>query len=130
MTRIEFNQAKQQSRNPLLGSAINNNLTTNRARQLYLEASNKIDMKYNYKITIVHPPIDNKNSVIKEHSDNNFFPFQIKKTFLSKNITEIIKEEFDKVTTKSLQLNKIQVNEELINEFIKSADEITNKKKF
>ena len=31
-----------------------------------------------------------------------------------------------KVTTKSLQLNKIQANEELINEFIKSTNEVTN----
>ena len=34
--------------------------------------------------------------------------------------------DFDKVTTKTLQQNKTQVNEELINEFIKSANEVTN----
>ena len=64
MTKIEFNQAKQQSRNPLFGSAINNNLTTNKARQLYSDDNNKIDMKYNYKTTIVHPPLDKKKIVL------------------------------------------------------------------
>ena len=59
-------------------------------------------MKGTYKITSVHPPIDEKD------------------------ITELRKGDFDKVTTKSLQLNKIQVNEELINEFIQSANKVTN----
>ena len=36
------------------------------------------------------------------------------------------KRDFDKVTTKTLKLNKIQVNEEPINEFINSANEVTN----
>ena len=79
MTRIEFNQAKQQSRKPFLGSAIDNSLTTNKARQLVLEDNNKIDMKYNYKI--VHPPIDKQCVVNEEYSDNNFFPLLMKKTF-------------------------------------------------
>ena len=49
---------------------------------------------------------------------------------LSKNITEQRKVGFDKVTTKILKLNKIQVYEELINEFIKSANEVTKTVKF
>ena len=78
MTRNELNMAKQQSGNPLLGSAINNNLTTNKARQLFLEDNNKNDMKYNYKITIVHPPIDKKDVVNEEYSDNSFYPVLMK----------------------------------------------------
>ena len=50
----------------------------------------------------------------------------IKNDILSKNITELRKDEFDKVTTKTLQLNKIQGNEEQIDEFIKSTNEVTN----
>ena len=49
-----------------------------------------------------------------------------KKNILNKNLTELRKGEFDKVTTKILQLNKTQVNDELLNEFIKSANEVTN----
>ena len=37
-----------------------------------------------------------------------------KMNILSKNITELRKDDFDKVTTKTLQLNKMQVNEELM----------------
>ena len=37
---------------------------------------------------------------------------------------------FDKVTTKTLQLNKTQVNDELINEFINSANEVTSRLNF
>ena len=49
---------------------------------------------------------------------------------MSKNITELRKDDFDKVKTKTLQLNETQVNEELIKEFIKSANEVTNTVKF
>ena len=45
---------------------------------------------------------------------------------LRKIITELRKRKFDKVKTNTLQLNKIQVNDELLNEFIKSANELTN----
>ena len=45
---------------------------------------------------------------------------------LGKNITELRKGDFDKVTTKTLQLKKIQVVVELINKFIKSANQVTN----
>ena len=66
MTRHRLNQAKQQSGNPLLGSAITINLTTNKARQFFLEDNDNIDMKNTYKITNVHPPIDEKDVVYKE----------------------------------------------------------------
>ena len=68
MTRNRFNQAKNQRRgmtagpsvNPLLGSTSTNNLTLSKARGLFLEDNDKIDMKDTYKITNVHPPIDEK----------------------------------------------------------------------
>ena len=111
MTRNRFNKSKQQS--------VKNNLTASKARQLFLEDNDKIDMKDTYKITNVNPPIDEKYVVNKEFCDNNLLSSSNKIGILSKNITELRKGDFDKVTTKSLQLNKIQVNEELINEFIK-----------
>ena len=49
---------------------------------------------------------------------------------MSKNITELRKGDSDKVTTKTLQLNETQVNEELINEFFESTNEIRNSVKF
>ena len=82
-------------------------------------------MKDTYKITNVHPPIDDKD-VNKEYCDNNLLSSSNKIDILSRNITELRKNDFDKVTTKTLRLNNIQVNEELINEFIKSANEVTN----
>ena len=126
MTRNKFNQAKQQSGNPILGSAITNNLTTNKARQLFLEDSDNIDMKKIYRITNVRPFIDENDIVNKEYCDNNLLSSSNKIDILIINITEIRKGDFDKVTAKSFQLNKIQVNEKLINEFIKSANEVTN----
>ena len=60
MTRNRFNQAKHQSRKTLLGSS-GNNLTISKARRgLFLEDNDNIDMKGTYKITNVHPPIDEK----------------------------------------------------------------------
>ena len=50
MTRNRFNQAKQQSGNPLLGSAITNNLTRNNGGQLFLEDNDNIEMNDTYKI--------------------------------------------------------------------------------
>ena len=87
-------------------------------------------MKETYKITNVHPPIDEKDVVNKEYGDNNLFSSNNKIDILSKNITELRKGEFDKVTTKKLQLNETQVNDELINECIESANEVTNTVKF
>ena len=83
-------------------------------------------MKDTYKITNVHPLIDEIVVVTKEYCDNSLLSSSNKIDILRTNITELRKDDFDKVTTKNLQLNKIQVNEELINNFIKSANEVTN----
>ena len=80
----------------------------------------------NIKIKIVHPPIDEKIVVNKEYCDNNLLSSNNKKEILSKNITELRKREFDKVTTKTLQLNETRFNDELMNVFIESANEVTN----
>ena len=107
-----------------------NNLTLGKARGLILEENDKIDMKDTYKITNVHPPIDEKDVVNKEYCDNNLLSSNNKMDILSKNITELRKGEFDKVTTKTLQPNETRVNDELINAFIESANEVTNTVKF
>ena len=83
-------------------------------------------MKDTYKISNVHPPIDEKDVVNKEYCDNNLFSSNDKIDILIKNITELRKGEFYKVSTKTLQLNETQVNDELIIEFIESANEVTN----
>ena len=126
MTRNRFNQAKHQSGNPLLGSTSTstNNLTLCKARGLFLEDNDNIDMKDTYKITNVHPPIDEKDVVNKEYCDNNLLSSSNKIDILRRNITELRKREFDKVTTKTLQLIETQVNDELINEFIESTNEV------
>ena len=123
MTRNRFNQAKHHMGN-------GNNLTLSKARGLTLEDNDNIDMKDTYKITIVHPPTDEKHVVNKEYCDNNLLSSSNKIDILSRNITELRKGDFDKVTTKTLQLNETQVNDELINEFIESANEVTNTVKF
>ena len=126
MTRKRFNQAKNQSGNSLLGLTSTNNLTLSKARGLFLEDNDNIDMKDTYKITNVHPPLDEKDVVNEEYCDNNLLSSSNKIGILSRNITELRKGDFDKVTTKTLQLNETQVNENLIKEFIKSANEVTN----
>ena len=123
MTRKRFNQAKR-----LIGNG--NNLTLSKALGLFLEDNDDIDLKDTYKITNVHPPRDEKDVVNKEYCDNNLLSSSNKIDILSKNITELRKGEFDKVTTKKLQLNETQVNEELINEFIESTNEVRNAVKF
>ena len=122
MTRNRFNQAKQASSNISLSPC--------KACQLFLEDNDNIDLKDTYKITNVHPPIDEKDVVNREHCDNNLLSSSNKIDILSRNITELRKGEFDKVTTKTLQLNETQVNDELINAFIESANEVTNIVKF
>ena len=87
-------------------------------------------MKDTYKITNVHPPTDEKDIVNKEYCDNNLISSSNKIGILHRNITELRKEDFDKVTTKTLQLNETQVNEELINEFIESTNEVRNTVRF
>ena len=114
------------SGNPLLGSTSTNNLTLSKARGLFLEDNDNIDMKDTYKITNVHPPIDKKHVVNKKYCDNNLLSSNNKIDILSKNITELREGEFDKVTTITLQLNETRVNDELINECIESANEVTN----
>ena len=123
MTRNRFNQAKHQSTST-------NNLTLSKARGLFIEDIDNIDMKDTYKITNVHPPIDEKDVVNKECCDNYLLSSNNKMDILNHNINELRKGEFDKVTTKTLQLNETQVNDELINEFIESANEVTNTVKF
>ena len=118
MTRNRFNQAKQASSNI--------SLSLSKARQLFLEDNDNIDMKDTYKIINVHPPIDEKDVVNKEYCDINLLSSSNKIDILSRNITELRKVEFDKVTTKTLQLNERRVVDELINEFIESANEVTN----
>ena len=87
-------------------------------------------MKDTYKITNVHPAIYEKDVVNKEYCDNNLLSSSNKIDTLSKNITELRKGEFDKVTAKTLQLSETQVNDELINEFIESTNEVRNTVKF
>ena len=87
-------------------------------------------MKDTYKITNVHPPTDEKDVVNKEYCDKNLLSSSNKIDILSRNKTELRKGDFDKVTTKTLQLNETQVNEELINEFIESTNEVRNTVKF
>ena len=140
MTRNRFNQAKHQWRsmtggpsgNPLLGSTSTSTkkLTLSKARGLFLEDNDNIDMKDAYKITNVHPPIDEKDVVNKEYCDNYLLSSSNKIDILRRNITELRKGEFDKLTTKTLQLIETQVNDELINEFIESTNEATNTVKF
>ena len=125
MTRNRFNQAKHKS-----ASTSTYNLTLSKARGLFLEDNDNIDMKDTYKITNVHPPIDENNVVNKEYCDNNLSSSSNKIEILSKNITELRKGEFDKVTTETLQLNETQVIDELINEFIESTNEVRNTAKF
>ena len=123
MTRNRFNQAKHHIGN-------GNNLTQSNARGLFLEDNDNINMKDTYKITNVHPPTDEKDVVNKEYCGNNLLSSSNKIDILSKNITELRKGDFDKVTTKTLQLNETQVIEELINEFIESKNEVRNTVKF
>ena len=87
-------------------------------------------MKDTYKITNVHPPIVEKDVVNKEYCDNILLSSSNKTDILRRNITELRKGDFDKVTTKTLQLNETQVNEELTNDFIESTNEVRNTVKF
>ena len=123
MTRNRFNQAKHQS-TPT--STSTNNLTLSKARGLFLEDNDNIDLKDTYKITNVPPPIDEKDVVNREYCDNKFLSSSNKIDILSRNITELRKGDFDKVTTKTLQLSETRVNDELINEFIESTNDVTN----
>ena len=101
MTRNRFNQAKQQSTSTSM-----NNLTLSKAQGLFLGDNDYIDMKGTYKITNVHPPIDEKDVVNKEYCDNNLLSSN-KIDILSRNITELRKGELEEVTTGQLNANII-----------------------
>ena len=77
MTRNRFNQAKHHVGN-------GNNLTLGKARGLFIEENDKIDMKDTYKITNVHPPIDEKDVVKKEYCNNNLISSKNKIDIFSK----------------------------------------------
>ena len=79
MTRNRFNQAKHKSTST-------NNLTLSKACGLFPEDNDNIDMMDTYKITNVHPPIDEKDVVNKEYRDNNL---------LSSSKYNQLKQEFD-----------------------------------
>ena len=119
MTRNRFNQAKHQSTST-------NNLTLGKARRLFLEDNDNIYMKDTYKIANIHTPTDEKDVVNKEFCNSNLSSSNKKIDILNKNTTELRKVDFDKFNIETLQLNKIQVNEELINEFFTSTNEVTN----
>ena len=93
MTRNWFNQAKHKS-----SSTSTNNLTISKARGLFLEDDANINLKNTNKITNVHPPTEEKDVVSKEYCDNNLLSSSNK--ILSRNITELRKGDFDKVTIK------------------------------
>ena len=50
----------------------------------------------------VHPPIVEKDVVNKEYCDNNLLSSSNKIDILRRNITELRKDDFDKVITKTL----------------------------
>ena len=60
MTRNRFNQTKSQGASSISSADGWHNLTLSKARGLFLEDNDNFDMKDAYKITNVHPPIDEK----------------------------------------------------------------------
>ena len=70
---------------------ININLTLSKARGLFLEDNDNIDMKDTYKIIIVHPPIDEKDVVNEDYCGNNLLSSNNKLDVLIKKITELRK---------------------------------------
>ena len=65
MTRNRFNQAKRQSTSTSTSTSMNN-LTLSKAHGLFLEDNDYIDMKDTYKITNLHPLLDEKDVVKKD----------------------------------------------------------------
>ena len=84
MTRNIFNQAKHQATSTSMS-----NLTLSKSHGLFLEDNDNIDMKDTYKITNLHPPLDEKDVVNKDYCDNNLLSSNNKIDILSKNITEL-----------------------------------------
>ena len=76
MTSNRFNQTKNHG-------ASTNDVTLSRARWLFSEDNDNINMKETYKITNVHPPIDEKDVVNKEYCDNNLLSYSNKMDILS-----------------------------------------------
>ena len=85
-----FNQAKHKST-----STSSKNLTLSKARGLFLEDNDNIDMRDTYKITNVHPPIDEKDVVNKEYCDNNLLSSSNKIDILRRNMTDLRKIEIE-----------------------------------
>ena len=90
MTRNRFNQAKHKP-----SSTSSNNLTLSKARGLFLEDNDNIDMRDTYKITNVHPPVDEKDVVKEEYCDNNLLSSSNKTDILRRNMTELRKKEIE-----------------------------------
>ena len=90
-------------------------LTLSKAHGLFLEDNDNIDMKDTYKITNVHPPIDEKDIVNKYYCDNNLLSSNNKIDILSKNITELTKSKFEEVTIGRLNANIIGLPSSTIN---------------
>ena len=99
-TRNSFNQAKQASSSNII-------LSPSKARQLFLEDNGNIDIKDTYKITNVHPPIDEKDVVNKNYCDNNLLSSKNRIDFFWKNITELRKGEIEAATTGQLNADLI-----------------------
>ena len=76
---------------PKISLSPNISLSPSKARQLFLEDNDSIDLKDTYKIKNVHPPIHEKDVVNKEYCDNNFLSSNNKIAILSRNITELRK---------------------------------------
>ena len=62
----------------------NKQLNTNKAPGLFLEDNDNLNMKETYKITNVHPPMDEKDVVNKEYCDNILLCSSNKTVTLSK----------------------------------------------
>ena len=106
MTRSRLNKAKH--------AKSTKNLSASNAHNLFLEVNDDIDRKDGSKITNVHRPTDENFVVNKEYCDSNLLSSSNKIDILKKNIAEIRKGKLNKVTTKTLQLNKTNVNHDLI----------------
>ena len=79
MTRNRFNHNQNQSKHQSTSrSTSTNNLTISKARRLFLENNNNIDMKDTYKIASVHPLTDEKMLLIKSIVTITYYPLLIK----------------------------------------------------
>ena len=91
----------------MTGGPTGNNLTLSKARGLFPEDIDNIDMKDTYKITNVHPPLDEKDVVNKDYCDSNLLSSNNKINVFSKNITELRKGKFEEVTIGRLKASII-----------------------